>query len=82
MGLFDFIWDLIYGPDYGGYDSVVAWIKENHGDRFRDDMTKAEIRSALIGVRPRDAPDSFVKALETYITAEKYGNLVRVRQEG
>ena len=81
MGFLDFIFGKSSGTAAsGGYDSVIAWIKTNYGGQFHDGMTVSEVKSALIGIRPANANPGFKSALETYIAAEKYGNLVKVKE--
>lgn len=75
MGFFDFLFG---GSSYQSYQSIVAWIKTKYGSQFAQPMTKMMIRSKLNALPP-EKNAGFRKALQKYIQAEKYGNLVQIR---
>jgi hypothetical protein len=67
------------------YDKLAAWIKMKYGNRFKDNVTSAEVEGQLGSIlRELEMQGAFKKypkianGFRAYISERKYGDLVRV----
>ena len=69
----------------GKYGRLVAWIKSNYGNNFRDGQTSDEVKNQLdkilreLDQRGSLGPDA-KRGFRQYIDTRKYGDLVKIRE--